>query len=296
MFSLRPPTPDDAVAVLRVLHARDMADFGAPDFSLEDLRDQWHADTFDLASDAVLAVDAQDTVVAYATLWAPGVLAVVDPAHEGEGVGTALLAWAEQRARSAGETVHRQWTAGPNTRAHDLLERAGYRQVRSYWRMARALEPGLLAPHEPPGVKIAPIALEVDARALHGAYEAAFAANADHSPEDFAVFHAHHLAAHDFDAGLSGVARREGRIVGFVLCRRWDDEGVGFVDLLGVEVSERGRGMGSTLLRRAFAAFAEAGLHEAQLGVASDNPGALALYERLGMAVRHRADVFEKAI
>jgi ribosomal protein S18 acetylase RimI-like enzyme len=50
------------------------------------------------------------------------------------------------------------------------------------------------------------------------------------------------------------------------------------------------------LLRTAFAAFAEAGLREAQLGVASDNPGALTLYERLGMAIRHRADVFEKAI
>jgi mycothiol synthase len=162
--------------------------------------------------------------------------------------------------------------------------------------MKRALDPGLSRPREPPGVKIAPVALEADARALHAACEAAFAANADHTPEDFAVFRVHHLAAHDFDPGLSRVARREGRIVGFVLCRRWKDEGVGFVDLLGVDPSEHGRGLGSTLLRRAFAAFAAAGLREAQLGVASDNPAALALYERVGMAVRHRADVFEKAV
>jgi mycothiol synthase len=296
MFSLRPPTLDDAAGVLRVLQARDIADFGAPDFTLEDLLDQWRADTFDLASDAVLAVDAHDVVVGYATTWAPGALAVVDPGREGVGVGTALLGWTEQRARRAGEAVYRQWIAGPNTRAHELLERAGYRQVRSYWRMGRELESGLPRPPEPPGVEIAPIALEADARALHVASEAAFAANADHTPEDFAVFRAHHLTAHDFDAGLSSVARREGRIAGFILCRRWNDEGVGFVDLLGVDPSERGRGLGSVLLRTAFAAFAEAGLREAQLGVASDNPGALTLYERLGMAIRHRADVFEKAI
>jgi ribosomal protein S18 acetylase RimI-like enzyme len=81
-----------------------------------------------------------------------------------------------------------------------------------------------------------------------------------------------------------------------VLCRRWAGEGVGFVDLLGVDPNERGRGLGSTLLRCAFASFAAAGLREAQLGVASDNPGALALYERVGMAPRHRADVFEKPV
>src|SRR5437764_872831 len=109
---------------------------------------------------------------------------------------------------------HCQWTAGPNTRAHELLEQAGYHQVRSYWRMGRELEPGLARPREPPGVRITPVTLNADARALHSAYEAAFAANADHTPEEFAVFRAHHLAAHDFEPALSSVARREGRIGG----------------------------------------------------------------------------------
>jgi mycothiol synthase len=288
--------PADAAAVLRVLHARDMVDLGAPDFTLEDLLDQWRAASFNLASDAVLAVDADGGAIGYATLWGPGALAVVDPAREGEGVGSALLAWTERRAREAGEAVHRHWVAGSNARGHDLLARAGYHQVRSYWRLALELEGELRAPDPRPPVTIAPVRLEDDARALHAACEAAFAGNRDHTPEDFAAFRAHHVDAHDFDPGLSGVARRAGKIVGFVLCRRWSDDGVGFVDLLGVDPSERGRGLGGMLLRRAFARFAGAGLHEAQLGVASDNPGALALYERLGMTVRHRADVFEKPV
>jgi ribosomal protein S18 acetylase RimI-like enzyme len=84
--------------------------------------------------------------------------------------------------------------------------------------------------------------------------------------------------------------------VGFLLSRRWVHEGVGFVDLLGVAPEERRRGLGAALLSTAFAAYAAEGLREAQLGVASDNPRALALYERVGMTARHRIDVLEKPI
>jgi ribosomal protein S18 acetylase RimI-like enzyme len=48
------------------------------------------------------------------------------------------------------------------------------------------------------------------------------------------------------------------------------------------------------MLQSAFAAFAEAGLREVRLGVASYNPGALRLYERLGMTERFRFDVYER--
>jgi mycothiol synthase len=293
---LRPPTFDDAAAVLRVLHARDIADIGAPDFTLEDLLDQWRGSEFELRSDAVVAVDADDVIVGYATLWTPGGLAVVDPAREREGAGSALLDWIEGRAREAGLAVHRQWVAGENASGHNLLARAGYRQVRSYWRLVRSLEAGLSEPEPVAGVTLAPVEPERDASALYEAYAAAFATNADYEPESFQAFRDEHLRVHDFDGALSRVARRGERVVGFVLCRRWAGEGVGFVDLLGVDAAERGRGLGSTLLRFAFASFAAAGLREAQLGVASDNPGALALYERVGMAPRHRADVFEKPV
>jgi ribosomal protein S18 acetylase RimI-like enzyme len=131
---------------------------------------------------------------------------------------------------------------------------------------------------------------------LYAAHETAFATNADYRPESFDEFRAVHLEGHDLDLTVSRVARRDGRVVGFVLCRRWALQDAGFVDLLGVEPTERGRGLGSTLLRCAFAAFAAAGLAEAQLGVASDNAGALALYERVGMVPRHRGDVFEKPV
>ena len=70
----------------------------------------------------------------------------------------------------------------------------------------------------------------------------------------------------------------------------------GYVDLLAVDPSERGRGLGVSLLLTAFEDFARAGLREAWLDVASDNPRGLRLYHRAGMTERVRIDVYEKPV
>src|SRR5215208_3744161 len=56
-MELRPPVPDDAHAVLGLIVARDIADVGHPDYTLEDVRADWAAPGFDPARDAWLAVD-----------------------------------------------------------------------------------------------------------------------------------------------------------------------------------------------------------------------------------------------
>jgi ribosomal protein S18 acetylase RimI-like enzyme len=186
--------------------------------------------------------------------------------------------------------------AGGNAAGHDLLGRAGYRHVRSYWRLGRALDPAPEVPTPPSGVLIAPIELDADARALCAAAEAAFAGSADYERESFGPLLAQLLGAHDFDARLGRVARRKATIVGFVLCRRWRERDTGHISLLGVDPSERGRGLGATLLLSAFAGFSAAGLCEACLEVASDNAGGRRLYEAVGMTERHRMDALEKPI
>ncbi|MFL5863229.1 MAG: GNAT family N-acetyltransferase [Solirubrobacteraceae bacterium] len=82
--------------------------------------------------------------------------------------------------------------------------------------------------------------------------------------------------------------------MGFLLARRWQHEGSGYVDLLAVAPTHQRRGLGTALLTRGFADFAAEGLVQAQLGVASDNPGALRVYEAAGMRPRFRFDVFER--
>jgi hypothetical protein len=67
--------------------------------------------------------------------------------------------------------------------------------------------------------------------------------------------------------------------------------GVAVGDVVGHGI-EAAASMGR--LRSAFAAFAAAGLGEAQLGVASDNPRAMTLYEQVGMTIRFCIDTYER--
>jgi len=222
-------------------------------------------------------------------------LIVVAPDHEGRGIGSGLLEWAERRERELGRTCHRQWVAAGDQSAEALLRRAGYTRVRSYWRMVRELvdEP---APAPLPGLTLRPPEVDRDAEALHALDAASFAATADYRPESFEEFRAEHLLAHDLDPALSAVAEDGERIVGFLLARNRPDEGVGFIDLLAVAPDRQRQGLGAMLLRTAFAACAASGLREAQLGVASDNPRALSLYERVGMSPRFRSDIYERPV
>ena len=222
--------------------ARDTADIGAPDYTLEDLHDEWRASDFELTADA-LVVEADDgSMAGYAALLQTGTEAVVAPDHEGRGIGVRLLEWAERRDRERGRKQHRQWVAAGNARGRTLLLAAGYR------------------------------------------------------PESYAAFCDGHLQAHDLDPEPSCVLEQLDAPVGFLLARRWPDERVGFVDLLAVHPDHSDRGLGSAMPRTAFARFAAAGLREAQLGVASDNPRALRLYGRCGMTPRFRFDTFERSL
>ena len=293
---LRPPVADDALAVLAVMTARDLADLGSPDYTLEDLRHEWKLSDFDLARDAVV-VEAEDhRIVGYAIVRGPGALAMVTPEQEGKGVGSLLLSWAEDRGRELGRAQHRQWIAAGNEPARRLLTGAGYQHQRSYWRMALELvgvvDPGCL----PAGLELRSLEVDADAVALHALDAASFSANADYRPETFEVFREEHLGAHDLDPGLSCVVEHDGRLAGFLLARRWRHEGVGFVDILAVHPDYQRRGFGTALLRRAFHGFAAAGLREAQLGVASDNPRARRLYERVGMTTRFQFDTYVRTV
>lgn len=294
-MSLRGPGPDDAPAVLGVLVARDVADLGVPDYTLEDLADEWRASDVDLANDTRV-VDLDGQIVAYAIVHRPGTLAVVAPEFEGLGIGTRLLRWAEGREREQGRESHRQWIAASNERARVLLLDAGYARVRSYWRMVRQLD--AIAERGPPpsGVRVRPLDIDGDAVAVHALDAASFASAPDYRPQSLKDFREEHLGGHDLDPALSLVAERGETIVGFLLACRWKDEAVGYVDILAVHPDQQRRGLGTELLQAAFAGFADAGLQQAQLGVASDNPRGLSLYEGAGMTPRFRFDTYERPI
>ncbi len=281
--------------MVALLVARHTADIGLPLFRLQEVQDEWRSSDLELSRDALL-VEIDGALAGYAIVHRPGAFAVVAPAHEGRGVGARLLAWTQQRERERRVNAHRQIAASTNARARELFEGAGYRQVRSYWRMARSLDRGLSAMAPPPGVTLRGLDPDGDARALHALDAESFASSPDYVPESFEMFVQEHLQAHDTAAELSLVAEQRGQVVGFLLGRRWQHEASGYVDLLAVAPAHQRRGIGAALLTHAFAAFAAAGLILAQLGVASDNPRGLRVYEAAGMSPRFQFDVFERPL
>jgi mycothiol synthase len=283
---LRPPTAADAEAVLGLIVARDLADLGVPDYALADLRQEWELDEVDLARDAVVVEDEDGALLAYALVRREGAQVIVPPQHTGRGIGSTLLRWAQERG------PRRQWLAERDTAGRELLERNGYRLARHYWRLERDLTEPVAGPPPPAGIHLRALEPRADAEAVHALDAAAFAGAPDNREMSLAAFVEEHLEAHDVAPALSLVAERDGRPVGFLLTRRWQD-GVGYVADLAVQPDEQGRGVGTALLLNAFAAFRAAGLRTAQLHVASDNPHALRLYERAGMTQRFRFDVFE---
>ncbi len=110
MTETRPATEADAEAVLAVITACDIADVGEPDFTLDDVRDEWRDPEVDLAADSFLVEAPGGGLAAYALCTSNAQDVYVHPEHLGRGIGSALLPVVERRAgeqRRAAAAVHR---------------------------------------------------------------------------------------------------------------------------------------------------------------------------------------------
>ncbi|MFL5822585.1 MAG: GNAT family N-acetyltransferase [Solirubrobacteraceae bacterium] len=289
MRELRPSRGEDREAVLRLLAQRDQADFGEDDFTRALVLDHWRGRDFIDEADAVVMEDGGE-LVAWAAVFGPGTLALVHPEREGEGMGSELLRWTEERAK--GRDFFRQRVAASNLGARALLESAGYRLARGVHNLT--ISPGGTPPvaAPPAGMSIDPIELPRDSREIFEADGRGFAENPDYEPAPFQNFCDEHLSCPELHLASSAIARSGGLVAGFVLCRKFDR--LGFIDLLCVDPTERRRGLGTALLLHAITRLVKAGAPEVRLDVASDNPTARRLYERAGMTPCQEIHVLEK--
>jgi ribosomal protein S18 acetylase RimI-like enzyme len=288
---IRAATPADAQVAAELVIAVDLAEIGEVDYSLADLHDEWNEHGFDLARDAAVVEDDGGTPIAYAHFRGNvDVMAAVDPRRQGEGAGTALLAWVETRGRERGASRLRQAIGDRGTAGRALLAANGWAPVRSFWRMERDVSPGETADES--GLREL---RDTDAPALHAIAEAAFAADGAYQSQSLATWTQREFGAHGLDYRLSRVAERSGEPIGFALARRWEDA-ITYVPLLAVRPQDAGQGLGGRLLRAVFAAAGAAGQRSVRLNVASDNPNAVRLYERVGMSQRWRVDDYQKPL
>jgi mycothiol synthase len=176
-----------------------------------------------------------------------------------------------------------------------LLETRGYEPVRHFFRMVASLD-RVAAPVWPDGVVVRTLR-HGEERAVHAAHGEAFADHWDFALEPYERWLRNVVDTDRFDRSLCFIAAAGDEIAGICLCAAHlsGDPALGWVRVLGVRPAWRRRGLGLALLLHAFQAFRRRGCGRVGLGVdAGSSTGALELYERAGMRVDRRHDVYER--
>jgi len=143
---------EDLEAVTELLVACDIADYGMPDRTKEDILTDWRRPDFNLDTDAWVIVTTDGRFVGYAHVWPcnsmhTSVFASVHPAYRNRGIGMLLLRLAEERAREqinaappAARISLTSVVSHSNEAARWLFEREGYTPVQQFWRLIVEME------------------------------------------------------------------------------------------------------------------------------------------------------------
>ena len=285
-YSERPANAGDVEAVVGLVGACDVAEYGAPDVDVEDVEAAWATPGFALGKDNVIVESEDGDPVGYLEiLWGRAEVSV-HPKHRGLGIGAYLLERAEKRALertgSEAEVDLSQVVSTTDTAAVRLLGDAGYSAGKIIWRMTISLDE-TVPPVWPEGVSPG-VFRTGDEQEVHALVQETFADNANHERQPFEEWKAFMMERATFDPNLWIFARADDEMVGVVLCPNYPDEG--WIRQLSVKRSWRGRGVGMALLRQALMEFHKRGRKTASLTVDSFNrTGARSLYERAGMSL-----------
>jgi mycothiol synthase len=298
-YLLRRPKPAEAPGIVALLVACDIADFGRPDSTPEDLQADWEHPRFDRSRDTWIVAAPDRAIVGYAWAWdrVPHVDVQADlhvlPDHRGKGIEHVLLDLLEGRGREhvaaapATAGVHLALFAKPAGVLAALLESRGYTRVRTYLRMTIDLKAGYPAAVAPQGIEIRRFRLGIDERAVHEAIEESFADHFRFAAEPHDEWVSRREGHPEFDPDLWLAAWEGEEAVGAVLPYVFGD--LGWVRELGVRTRWRGRGIGRALLLASFRAFEARRLDRVSLGVdAANASGATRLYAGVGMREEER--------
>ncbi|MFQ6102209.1 MAG: GNAT family N-acetyltransferase [Anaerolineae bacterium] len=315
-FAARPATMDDVEAVVELLNACSIEQIGRPRVEVDEIRTDWQQPTFNLETDTLVVFAPDGKLAGHAALWDSGphvrifVAGDVHPEYKGQGIGTSLCQWAEERARQAvskapegARVVLMQEKLSTNEPARALLREQGYQLVRHGFRMVIEMNGLPPEPIVPAGLTIRTFARERDARAVVQAVREAFQDHWGYVEQPFEEEYQEwvHWMDNDprYDPSLWFLAVDGEEIAGLSLCcpRTVEDPEMGWVDALGVRRPWRRRGLALALLHHSFGELYRRGKRKVGLGVdAQSLTGATRLYKKAGMHVDRRYDTYENEL
>jgi len=315
-FTSRPATLDDVETVVDLLNTCSIEQTGKPRTEAHRIRSDWQAPTFNLETDTLVVIAPDGSLVGHAALWdsEPHVriyVAVdVHPEYKGQGVGTVICQWAEERGRQAilkapagTRVVLVQYRFSTHETAQALLREQGYRPVRHSFRMAIKMDGSPPEPVVPDGIIIRTFAPDQDLRPLVLADRDAFQDHwgyVEHPFEEDYQEWVHWIDNNpDHDPSLWFLAMDGEEIAGMSLChpKVVEDPEMGWVDSLGVRRPWRRRGLALALLHHSFGEFYWRGKRKVGLEVdAQSLTGATRLYEKAGMHVDRQYVNYEKEL
>jgi mycothiol synthase len=314
-FTLRPTALDDLPGALALANACSQETSDTDAFTIEDYRNSWGDPARDIAADTRIAQTADGTLVGCVELWnnAPYVgcwiWGRVHPAFRGQGIGTTLMDWAEQRARvaleRAPEGMRIVLEASADSRHQpsiNLLIERGYSAVRRRLSMMRDLAGDWPAPKWPAGIRVR-LMQPGQELALYRAKNEAFRDHRGHveapEAEGFAAWQHRRFNDSSYDPALWFLALDGDAIAGFSLCqlKTSEDAAMGWVNSLGVRRPWRRRGLARALLYHSFGALRQRGQARIGLDVDADSlTGAVQLYRQAGMREFRQTIFFEKEL
>ena len=297
-FPCRPFEDEDIGDAVELIHTVDAAflDEVTDEADEQDMRD-WLGG-YDLAVDTKAVRDrATGALAAIGMIEKRGDLLELDgyvrPGFTGLGIGTGLAEWAEGEARRRGLDVVRSAYLTRDDAADRLFRDRGYEYVRSFYRMVIDLDAPPPAPEWPAGFAVAARQPGEEA-VFHEVLEGAFAGHWGHVVRPLEEWTARILRDSD-DPALWFLVRAGGEPAAAAICAQ--RYGMGWISRVGVLPGFRRRGLGRALLLLCFGELFARGERRMGLGVdATNETGAIALYEGVGMRVAWQADFRQRAL
>ncbi|MBC8508175.1 MAG: GNAT family N-acetyltransferase [Anaerolineales bacterium] len=318
-FTARPGSLDDIPAAADLFNTYSQHYLGIQGFSENTLANDWTTPKFNPETDIRLVFEPDGELVAYIEVWTisnppvhPWVWGRVHPDYTGQGIGTYLLDWGEQRARLAIpncpedlRVAYRVGAVSSIEPPEHLYDTFGLKLIRHYFRMQIDMDSAPPEPKLPEGICIqtpltAEEVIEAVYRVDNEAFKDHFGYIAQPFEEGLAEFSHWFLNNENHnDASLWFLAMDGDEIAGIALCLRKDeeDDGCGHVDSLAVRRRWRKRGIGLALLQHAFGEYYRRCFRRVSLGVDANNlTGALRLYKKAGMRVSRQFNTYEKEL